>query len=344
MLHQTISRINSYSSYLLHHFDVYVSNILVSPKPLFKAKDPFLGLVPWELSSKASLTIPKNDENKIDLRYAKLLLDFAGVCTIKNIINKNTIQQCNLAADSLTSNVRNLVNEKGIDPDRIEGFSFKGLHQRDPGRIDIRNHIDMNSFPFNHKDFGLESESWMPIIHSVLGLNAKLLWKGIVVTDPGCKRQAYHPDGPPVSINEWRNSGDQVSSNNDSVALPPHCLTVFFPLVNLSQQNGATSFLCGTQHELTVEKLKEESENPGSSSGAGTPAIIYANAGDAIIFDVRVKHAGAANVSQDRRAMLYMVFGREWYDKKMHKRLLYESGCADSEASETLFQVIEEFK
>ena len=302
------------------------------------ALDPFVGILPWELCSRETLTVNKNNNNEIDSVYAKKLLEFAGVCTILKAVNINTIENCDKAADIITTNCRELVHLQGIDPDREEGFSFKGLHQRDPGRIDIRNHIALNSFPFNDKDFGPDA-AWMPIIHNALGANATLLWKGIVVTDPGCKQQMYHPDGPPVSANEWKMAGEDIPEN--TTVLPPHSLTVFVPLADLTPSRGATSFLCGTQHESTITKFEVESLHPGENFGIGNPAIIYSNAGDATIFDIRVRHAGAANTSQDRRAILYMVWAKKWYDKKMHRRLLEEAGFASGEVVEKLFEVFE---
>ena len=346
-----------WSSSILHKFDTLILRLLGSHKPSTKSGNPFLGLLPYELVTSESLTVPNvhvQTGKKPDQLYAKRLLEFTGVCTIPQAVNQETIDQCRTSANEITSTVRTLVKEqRGINPDREEGFSFKGLHQRDPGRLDIRNHIAMDSHPFNDRQFSNDAV-WMPIVHSVLGKNAKLLWKGIVVTDPGCKQQAYHPDGPPISREEWEKAVSASASAEscsidrdmmDKTVLPIHCLTVFIPLVDLTAQNGATSFLCGTQHDCIIKQLEEEGDNPGSAFGAGTPATIYANAGDATIFDIRVRHAGGANESSERRAMIYLVWAREWYDKKMHNRLLWQAGLAEEGvvAETKLFEVIDEF-
>jgi ectoine hydroxylase-related dioxygenase (phytanoyl-CoA dioxygenase family) len=56
------------------------------------------------------------------------------------------------------------------------------------------------------------------------------------------------------------------------------------------------------------------------------------SAGDAIVFDFRTFHAGSANNRVARRAMLYLVYARPWYDDALHRRLLVDLGYAESGA------------
>ena len=51
---------------------------------------------------------------------------------------------------------------------------------------------------------------------------------GCVVAMPGCPRQPVHPDGKHLF-----DEGDH---------LPPHCITVFVPLIDMSEQLGPTGF------------------------------------------------------------------------------------------------------
>ena len=59
------------------------------------------------------------------------------------------------------------------------------------------------------------------------------------------------------------------------------------------------------------------------------PIIIAGqDAGDALCFDVRVRHAGGANRSDTRRPLLYLVFAQKWYTEDVHRRLLEDGGFA----------------
>ena len=79
---------------------------------------------------------------------------------------------------------------------------------------------------------------------------------------------------------------------------PAHALTIFFPMVDLTEHNGATEFALGTHrkhHEHVVD---------GMSTSSATERAIYAHAGDCIVFDYRCWHRGLANASEhDRQVM-----------------------------------------
>lgn len=360
-----IPRLQSLSSSLLRSLDSATGRILGSQLPDPRAPDPFLGLLPFELTSKQALTIPREgssasdaaspnpapsaalpgahalapptplegsgapDPAPFDALYGRQVLEFAGVCSLPSAVpNPALLGACASAADRLVSSVYSLVAAEGVDPLRPEGFSFLGAHQRDPGRLDVRNHHCMDEAPFDAPELG-EGAAWMPIVQATLGRDAHLIWKGVVVTDPGAGDQAWHPDGPDVPRDVW----DAVTRAQSEPppgpgTLPPHCLTVFVPLVPLTPEAGPTCFLPGTQHAATMAALKQEADEAGSSGGAGVPATLETALGDATVFDIRVRHRGSANKSGARRPVLYMVYGRKWFGVGMHRRLLEESGQA----------------
>ena len=236
------------------------------------------------------------------------------------------VERCHATVVELSSELRAKVRERGVDPDGPDGFSFAGVHQRDPGRMDVRNHPSMESEPFSHASLG-DDAPWMPLVRSVLGEDCHQLWKGFVVTEPDTGDQAYHPDGPAVPRDVWATH----EALPERGALPPHCLTVFVPLVDLTDGvAGSTVFLPGSHHEaLNNAALEAEADDPGSTGGAGSPASLNVAAGDAIVFNVRVRHAGSANTSDARRPLLYIVYGREWYTTDLHTKLLEDGGFAE---------------
>ncbi len=321
------ARMAAASSTVLRIVDQATVRVAGSPTPVPGAADPFAGLLPFELTTERALRVPI-DSNGPDEEYASLLLDFAGVCTFQRAVAPEVVERCRVAAVDLSEELRDKVRARGIDPDGPNDFSFVGVHQRDPGRMDVRNHPAMGTEPFADEALG-EAAPWMPVIKRMLGSDCRLLWKGFVVTEPGTADQAYHPDGPPVPREVWE--AHEPEALKQRGALPPHCLTVFVPLVSLVDGSpGATKFLPGSHHEvLNVAALETEAEEPGSTGGAGSPATLHVAEGDAIIFNNRVRHAGSANTSNSRRPLLYLVFGRKWYTEDVHRQLLEDGGFAE---------------
>ena len=259
------ARMAAASSTVLRIVDQATVRVAGSPTPVPGAADPFAGLLPFELTTERALRVPI-DSNGPDEEYASLLLDFAGVCTFQRAVAPEVVERCRVAAVDLSEELRDKVRARGIDPDGPNDFSFVGVHQRDPGRMDVRNHPAMGTEPFADDALG-EAAPWMPVIKRMLGSDCRLLWKGFVVTEPGTADQAYHPDGPPVPREVWE--AHEPEALKQRGALPPHCLTVFVPLVSLVDGSpGATKFLPGSHHEvLNVTALEAEAEEPGSTGG-----------------------------------------------------------------------------
>ncbi|KAL1508061.1 hypothetical protein AB1Y20_007657 [Prymnesium parvum] len=300
-----------------------------SPRP--RSDNPFAGLFPWELRSRASLDVPRRAHG-VDTQYAAELLDFAGVCAFSRAIDGALAAQCRHAADSLAGEVRAAVRAHSLDPDDpVQSFRFDGAYQRGPGRVDLRDHEAMGRPPFDHESLRGEA-AWMPLVTRVLGEGARLLWRGVVVTEPNTPEQPFHSDGPLVSKQEWRKRGVAVG---ETAAAPPHSLIVFVPLVRCDSRGEVrpTSFLPGSHHQVTANALQAETVEAGCSSGAGMPAVIDAEPGDAIVFDMRTHHAGGANTSRERRSVLYFTYALPWYDAEMQRELLGSAGLVQRGAA-----------
>ena len=278
------------------------------PKP--GAADPFVGLLPWDLATRAALKVPSKRGSGVDTAYGRQLIDFAGMCTYDRAISLGLASSLALSADDLTSDMRRRILERGRDPDSAEhSFRFHEACHRGPGRLDMRNYRLLEP-PFDDGELG-DNASWIPLVESVLGGHASLLWKGLVVTEPGALQQAYYADGPPVSHAEWQRHGLEP---RPEAMLPCHCLTVMVPLVDLDAENGPTIFLPGTHHVATSAAISDEAIDRGWPDGAGAPVPLHASAGDAILFDYRLFHAGGANRSCVRRPILYYVYARPWFE------------------------------
>lgn len=297
---------------LLQRAEVAAKRLVGSTVPQPGAADPFAGLLPWDLASRVALDVPpRATTGRPNADYGATLLDFAGVCTLQRAVAPALAAACCSAAERLTDEVRATVRTRGFEPDDAaeRGFRFFEACHRGPGRLDLRNRRLLEA-PFDQLEHS-EGAAWMPIVQAALGGEARLLWRGLVVTEPGTPQQAWHADGPSVSYDEWRRHG---VDRRVGASLPAHCLTVFVPLCDLRPENGPTLFLPGTHHAATGAALADEANEGGCSGGAGSPVALEARAGDAIIFDYRLFHAGGANASASRRPVLYFVYGRPWFE------------------------------
>ena len=272
------------------------------------ATDPFAGVLPWELTTRASLHVPAGE-----LEFGAALFEFAGVCHISEAVPPLLVEECRQSAEFHTTTVRAAVRGLGIEPDGPSGFRFHEACQRGPGRMDMR--LLPPQAPFDDVRIHGSDAAWLPLVRRILGRDCTLLFQGLVVTEPGTPEQALHADGPHVPL-DWQKYEPETAARASAAheQHPCHCLTVFVPLVPLSAENGATSFLPGThQNVLATAALDAEAQEAGSSSGAGTPVRLMLPAGDAILFDYRTFHAGGANMSKHRRPMLYLIYARPWF-------------------------------
>ena len=279
------------------------------------SSDPFAAVLPWELTSAASLQVETRSCGELNVDFGRDLFAYAGLCHFPSALPASLLERCRTAADLYTSKVHQAVTAKGIDPFAVPGFRFHEACQRGPGRTDMRL-LPHPLAPFDDELIHGDDAKWMPLVKECLGDDVKLLFQGLVVTDPGTEAQMLHSDGPHVP-DQWREQDAETAAAVPHAQHPCHCLTVFVPLVDLTVENGATSFLPGTHHSVIATKaLEAEASEAGSSSGAGTAAQLTLRAGDAILFDYRLFHAGGANASASRRPMMYLIYAKPWFRDK----------------------------
>ena len=83
--------------------------------------------------------------------------------------------------------------------------------------------------------------------------------------------------------------------------LPPHSLTVFVALCELTAANGPTEFHLATH-------VKAHLAAPRKRHAAARCA-----AGSLVVYDTRILHRGGANASDAERPLVYMTFSRVWF-------------------------------
>lgn len=131
---------------------------------------------------------------------------------------------------------------------------------------------------------------------------------------PGAPTQHWH-----------RDTAEQLyASLGGSSLLPPHCVTLFLPLVDLTPSLGPPQMLLGSHLPCDVEQrstLRVPDDGGGvwvtereCSHIVSKPYKAVADAGAAILFDSRLMHRGGANTSPSRRRpMLYLTYARSWF-------------------------------
>jgi len=109
-----------------------------------------------------------------------------------------------------------------------------------------------------------------------------------------------------VPHQKWHGDGGHLFPQ-ENIHHPAYMINVFIPLVDLTTTNGPTEFAPGTHFIDRFER--DQVKFP-----------ILGQAGDAILFDYRVKHRGLANVSGKDRLVLYMGFSRPFYRDHANNR------------------------
>jgi ectoine hydroxylase-related dioxygenase (phytanoyl-CoA dioxygenase family) len=101
-----------------------------------------------------------------------------------------------------------------------------------------------------------------------------------------------------------RRAHDRASSVGWT-GVPPHGIISFWPMLDMRAEHGPTRFVCGTHVECFASE--EECERRTKTIAP------TADAGAAILFDMRLKHAGGENRSDVQRPVLYITYVRPWY-------------------------------
>ena len=238
-----------------------------------------------------------------------------GVVLLRNVLSDSTLDKARDIANThfsellralLLQQVLRLQEGRPPMPTR-----FAELVERDGGRLDVRHAAGDDLF---QTILDLAGPELRDVLVSALGSDCEVVAAGNVVAmsiqgwiEAGLAEddeasdvvmadhlgaQAWHADGPHLF--------------DADVQLPPHAMTVFFPLIDLTNDNGPTEFCHGSH-------VRGREYAGGESDAARATRIPLARAGDAIIFDYRVWHRGTPNHSLVDRPVLYMVVARKWW-------------------------------
>lgn len=223
-----------------------------------------------------------------------------GLCWIPEVLSTAEVARCRDAAEDRLERCLARISELGHPPlGRGTPNGYREIVARAPGRYDMLYGTD--AAPFTDREVR-GNPRWMPLVQSLLGGQASLLFCGLLMTRGGAADQPWHTDGEHLF-------GPEVPT------LPAHCLNVFLPLVDVNADNGGTEF-CPGSHFLTagVPEIYEQSPKHVDEIGwRGRPLPLAVPAGSAVIFDYRLLHRGLANRTDRSRPILYLTFAAPWF-------------------------------
>ncbi len=124
------------------------------------------------------------------------------------------------------------------------------------------------------------------LVALLLGPRHYLEKAGLIVAEPGAELQRWHMDTPHLFATREH--------------LPPHSVSLFVPLCELTHANGPTEFELATHRKINLTRPRRR-----------VPAVC--KIGALVVYDVRVLHRGGANTSKVERPLVYMTFSRVWY-------------------------------
>lgn len=160
---------------------------------------------------------------------------------------------------------------------------------RDGGRVDIR--YGLNEYPYNCGGL-IYNSIVFPLVKTLLNGSCEseepvqLLYAGVMWGMPIGERNNNTEESCSSCHQKWHADGGHHFSPDqlpEGLTLPPHCINVFYPLVDLTEDNGPTEFRIGSHRRDDAKSSKVEFP-------------LLCPAGSAVLFDYRIQHRGRANV------------------------------------------------
>jgi len=163
-----------------------------------------------------------------------------------------------------------------------------------------------------------------PFTDARLTRNAQLLSlvKGAVAGDHLEIDTFSHVDAlPGASMQVWHKDVDAVHHDTQKGELlhgPPQGLVVVVPLVEVNHSNGPTEFECGSHVNVHAFDTTPSNDNNNGNSNKKKKAVapllsLPVSKGDALLFDLRVRHRGTPNTSLKVRPILYLSYVHSWF-------------------------------
>jgi len=227
----------------------------------------------------------------------------SGCCVLPNALPANFVQKCKEKADKdlklLDRELQCRLEEAAESGDSTKLASalrvdYREMVDRDGLRRDVR--FELERFPYSAPGL-VYNRRVFPLIKELLGGDDRvnLLYAGVM----WARRCSPSDDEETKQSQKWHADGGHCFEHAHQ---PPHIVNVFFPLIDVSSEHGPTEARPGS-HRLG------KFDDPSLASFG-----LEGKAGDAILFDYRLKHRGGINVSKDKdRPILYLAYAKPWF-------------------------------
>lgn len=170
--------------------------------------------------------------------------------------------------------------------------------------------------PFNNPSL-FANETMLNLLQESMGQRPIINAYGAVVTYPGANSQHVHREHPLLFIKDEHNC-----------VLPTYAVTVLIPLVDLNASLGGTQLWPQT-HKLGLDAGHEDPST-----------VLYAQKGDALLFDYRTFHGGMPCSAEELRVVLFITYSLPWF----RDTLAFESHDALALSQEELNCIPEQYR
>ena len=315
----------------------------------------------------------KNHSNNDSSSFRRAIGTFlsSGCCVIdKPVLPKHFVQTCLDRAKADHNFLKGLIEkerEKLFHNNGNDQHHYNRHHRmvaltrqdysewvaRDGGRVDVR--YGSNGYPYNCGGL-IYNSIVFPLVKALLNGEGsidteepqplQLLYAGVMWGMPigECQQNDDDNDNSPCSDHhqKWHADGGHLFSPHqlpEGLTLPPHCINVFYPLVDLKKENGPTEFRIGSHR-------RDSSENNNTENNVEFPLLCPA--GSAVLFDYRIQHRGRANELKaagplsnidNARPVLYLAYAKTYFKDHGNTRSgrrLVQGGTASLWATRTL--------
>jgi ectoine hydroxylase-related dioxygenase (phytanoyl-CoA dioxygenase family) len=244
----------------------------------------------WERNGIPGLEVVSPDE----VERAAALFHRDGFVAVRDALTPEQLERLRNAA---TEVIEQLV---AADPDGAVGGGAGGLpHRYSFGGTSGSRHM------FHRPEWCqlIDLATTTPILTAIFGADDYIVYGcgGDLALPGAIEYQGLHSD------NVWTELHDPVGGTSIR-DLPPPCVHINFPLVDLTPENGPIRQIPGTHRSRApIPSLADEPEWMRFSTVCPLPA------GSAIIRDARCWHGGTPNLSRDVRAMPNVEYFAPWF-------------------------------
>lgn len=152
----------------------------------------------------------------------------AGMVILPNVFTREFLDNCRDQCLERFTLLREKAQRAHVLEILEHGDGFAEIRSRTNGRFDM-------TVPQIQEALQTKSLLYRPLLEALLGTDNRLMRAGCVFANPNPKSQAWHSDG------------GQLFPQNPG--LPPYCVNLFVPLLDMTPDLGPTEFALGTHNQ-----------------------------------------------------------------------------------------------